>query len=100
MTSKEEVDEEYVKKLETKLKRLKEGGSRLDSTDILNQLNCSRSNQIPGGTSSTGSFFGNSFTDAALTPSYLRLKIAPQTAALSKEELIKLVKADQLNGKI
>ena len=42
---------------------------------------------------STG-FEDNFVVDTPITPNYIQRKIAPQTCAINKQELVKLLKAD------
>lgn len=41
-------------------------------------------------------FDDNFVEDETITPNYLQRKIAPQTCAISKQELVKLLKSDTL----
>uniref|UniRef100_A0A0N5AE73 ADF-H domain-containing protein n=1 Tax=Syphacia muris TaxID=451379 RepID=A0A0N5AE73_9BILA len=97
MISKDAVDEEYLGKLEAKLQKLKSKSSCLDAKEILNQLSIHRAGQFLFTDSSSSTSFASDLIDEPISPSYLRLKIAPQTAALNKEELLKLLKSDQLD---
>ncbi|VDD96166.1 unnamed protein product [Enterobius vermicularis] len=82
MTAKNEVEEEYLKRLERKLHKLTEAGN-LTGKDILDQLAEHRNCQFESSDFPTSNLFGDNQVDTVITPSYLRLKIAPQTAALS-----------------
>ncbi|KAK6057758.1 hypothetical protein COOONC_04685 [Cooperia oncophora] len=42
--------------------------------------------------------FDDDFADVVITPSYLRRVLAPQTCAISKQELVHLVKSDHIQG--
>ena len=46
--------------------------------------------------SETSGFEDNFVVDAPITPNYLQRKLAPQTCAINKQELIKLLKADSV----
>ncbi|KAK0394928.1 hypothetical protein QR680_001015 [Steinernema hermaphroditum] len=94
-----EIDQEYLARLERKLKLLKNPNKEFQSKDVFKEITQSREDRLFNlltATSTVSSGFDDNFVDAPIKAPYLQRKIAPQTVAISKEEKLKLVKNDQL----
>uniref|UniRef100_A0A915PV15 Uncharacterized protein n=1 Tax=Setaria digitata TaxID=48799 RepID=A0A915PV15_9BILA len=116
-----EVDEDYIRTLECKLKKIRKNGTQLNSKDILNDLETHREDRVSIfgpldlGVWNSGSSeechdnillfhlitksdhcFEDNFIDQPLEVSYLRRKLAPQTVAVDLSELSALLEADHL----
>ncbi|VDL73349.1 unnamed protein product [Nippostrongylus brasiliensis] len=92
------VDKEYLALLESKLQALKDpkkATAKQFLSDIASYKDQQLFNLITAG-SPTQSGFDDDFSDVVITPSYLRRVVAPQTCAINKQELVQLVKNDQV----
>ncbi|KAK6041638.1 hypothetical protein COOONC_20857 [Cooperia oncophora] len=84
--------------VENKLQALKDPG-KATAKQFLSDIATYRDHQLfklitadsPGVTG-----FDDDFADVVITPSYLRRVLAPQTCAISKQELVHLVKSDHI----
>ncbi|CAG9537153.1 unnamed protein product [Cercopithifilaria johnstoni] len=94
--TKTEVDENYIKTLETKLRKLRRDETQLNSKDILNGLRSYREDKLFRLLTTSSHCFEDNFTDQPIVTSYLRRKLAPQTVAVHCGERIALLEADQV----
>ncbi|PAV92314.1 hypothetical protein WR25_19530 [Diploscapter pachys] len=102
------VDQEYLAVLERKLKVLKDP-KKTTAKQVVSDIAARKEHQFlnlltsPQDTSNSVETsiagFDDNFVDLPIQPNYLRLKLAPQTCAVSQSELLKLTKFD-LNQKI
>ncbi|WKY10827.1 hypothetical protein Q1695_002856 [Nippostrongylus brasiliensis] len=84
--------------IESKLQALKDpkkATAKQFLSDIASYKDQQLFNLITAG-SPTQSGFDDDFSDVVITPSYLRRVVAPQTCAINKQELVQLVKNDQV----
>ncbi|KAJ1359290.1 hypothetical protein KIN20_017980 [Parelaphostrongylus tenuis] len=93
------VEREYLAALENKLKALNDSERKATAEQLLSDFVTYRDQQLfrlitSGDYHSQG--FEDDFTDAAITVNFLRRLIAPQTCAISKQELLHLVKNDHV----
>lgn len=95
--AKTEVDEEYIRILENKLKNLRKNSAQLSSAEVLADLKSFREDKLFNLlTKSSDQCFEDNFTGQPLTATYLQRKLAPQKIAVHSGELIALLDADQL----
>ncbi|KAL3986099.1 Coiled-coil domain containing 32 family protein [Acanthocheilonema viteae] len=94
--TKTEVDENYIKTLETKLRKLRRNETQLNSKDILDNLKNYREDKLFRLLTTSDRCFEDNFIDQPLVASYLRRKLAPQTVAIYRGELTALLEADQV----
>ncbi|TMS34217.1 hypothetical protein L596_001851 [Steinernema carpocapsae] len=94
-----EIDYEYLAKLESKLKKLTNPDREFKSKDVCKEITQGREDRIfnllTAAEPNSGSFEDN-FVDVPIQASYIQRKIAPQTVAINKQELLKLVRNDLL----
>ncbi|VDM92259.1 unnamed protein product [Onchocerca ochengi] len=93
---KTEVDEDYIKILERKLKKLRKDETQVNSKDILDDLKSYREDKLLRLLTKSDYCFEDNFTDHPVVVSYLRRKLAPETVALNCGEFTALLEADQL----
>uniref|UniRef100_A0A1I8AQQ0 Neuroblastoma-amplified sequence n=1 Tax=Steinernema glaseri TaxID=37863 RepID=A0A1I8AQQ0_9BILA len=95
-----EIDQEYLAKLEKRLKQLRDPNKEFKSKDVFKEITESREdrlfNLLTAAEPGSGGFDDN-FLDVPIKASYLQRKIAPQTVAVNKQEKLELVKNDQLS---
>uniref|UniRef100_A0A1I7W4T3 Uncharacterized protein n=1 Tax=Loa loa TaxID=7209 RepID=A0A1I7W4T3_LOALO len=94
--TKTDVDEDYIKTLEIKLRNLRKDEAQLNSKDILNDLKSYREDKLFRLLTKPDHCFEDNFIDQPVVVSYLRRKLAPKTVAVHKGELISLLEADQV----
>lgn len=90
------VDKEYLALLEKKLHAVKDS-KQITGTKFLSDIAAYKDHQLFRLITSdcpASSGFEDDFASIVITPSYLRRVIAPQTCAISKQELAHLVRND------
>lgn len=93
---KTEVDEEYIKLLENKLKNLRKASAQLSAKEVLTSLKTHREDKLFHLLTKSDHHFEDNFVDQPLTVTYLQRKLAPQTVAVNQSELTALLQSDQL----
>ncbi|KHN78736.1 hypothetical protein Tcan_04517 [Toxocara canis] len=93
---KTEIDVEYVRRLEERLHQLRNPNHQPKPKEILSDLKDWRERRLYELITGRDQCFEDNFVDIPISASYLQRKVAPQTVAINKQELVKLVTADML----
>jgi hypothetical protein len=93
-----DIDKDYLESLETKLKQLKDPNYRpqAQAKTLIKELAKTRDQQLFELITGRDQRFEDNFVDAPIAASWLQRKVAPQTVAVNKQELLKLVRSDLL----
>ncbi|KAH7730785.1 Protein W02H5.2 [Aphelenchoides avenae] len=91
-----DVDQNYLKYLEDRLNTLKDPNYQTKNKTILSDLAKTRDQQLYNLITGRDFRFEDDFVDVPLTASWLQRKVAPQSVAVNKQELVELVKNDAL----
>uniref|UniRef100_A0A915B2M5 Uncharacterized protein n=1 Tax=Parascaris univalens TaxID=6257 RepID=A0A915B2M5_PARUN len=98
--AKTEVDVEYIRRLEEKLRRLRTPNHQPSPSEMLLSLKDYRERKLHELITGKDEYFEDNFVDVPISASYLRRKIAPETAAINKQELVELTNADMLESAV
>uniref|UniRef100_A0A0M3HUC8 Phage protein n=1 Tax=Ascaris lumbricoides TaxID=6252 RepID=A0A0M3HUC8_ASCLU len=91
---------EYFSFAEEKLRHLRTPNHQPNPSEMLLSLKDYRERKLYELITGKDECFEDNFVDIPISASYLRRKIAPETVAINRQELVKLTSADMLESAI